>query len=257
MPFFLSQAYNKLCEWLVAKLAAHSTNHFMTMTTNTIYQHKNAAQLVGALFLTATATYLVGSSLLEPILTSKNVLQAVANHPSTVVLGMLLELICGVAVVGTAVVIFPVFKQHHYEKSAYWYLGFRLVEVTTIMLGGIALLALVAVSKDFAATGNSADPWYAQMGKLLTTIHYWSYQMLLFTYIGGLAFYYALYQTQLLPRFISAWGFVGYVLLLIGVVLEFFGYPYGVMFAIVGGLNEIFMGVWLIVKGFKQPRLAN
>jgi hypothetical protein len=253
----LNQAYDPFCEWLVAILAAHSTHHFMTMTTNTIYQHKNAAQLVGALFLTATATYLVGSSLLEPILTSKNVLQAVANSSSTVVLGMLLELICGVAVVGTAVVILPVFKQHHYEKSAYWYLGFRLVEVTTIMLGGIALLALVAVSKDFVAAGNSADPWYAQMGKLLTTIHYWSYQMLLFTYIGGLAFYYALYQTQLLPRFISVWGFVGYVLLLIGVVLEFFGYQYGVMFAIVGGLNEIFMGIWLIVKGFKQTHLTN
>lgn len=53
----------------------------------------------------------------------------------------------------------------------------------------------------------------------------------------------------LVSRFLAAWGFAGYRVFLAGAVLEILGYPLGVLLAIPGGLFEVFLGIWLLVKG--------
>ena len=67
-------------------------------------------------------------------------------------------------------------------------------------------------------------------------------------------FYYMLYQTKLVPRFLSVWGFIGAALVLTNTIFEIFGLNLGTGIGLLTGLpmllNELFLGGWLIMKGF-------
>jgi len=54
----------------------------------------------------------------------------------------------------------------------------------------------------------------------------------------------------LLPRVLGMWGLVGYAVILCGSVLEIMGFNLNLLHTLPAGLWEIFVGVWLIVKGF-------
>ena len=73
----------------------------------------------------------------------------------------------------------------------------------------------------------------------------------LFFSLGALIFYYLLFMSRLIPPFISVWGFIGAVLIFTqifvhnGIVISLF-----LVLPII--TNEIFLGIWLIVKGFNR-----
>ncbi len=60
------------------------------------------------------------------------------------------------------------------------------------------------------------------------------------------------YRAKLVPRLVAVWGLVGYAILLCGSVLEVLGFDLRLIHNIPGGLFELFIGVWLIAKGFSS-----
>ncbi|MCA9391188.1 MAG: DUF4386 family protein, partial [Candidatus Magasanikbacteria bacterium] len=71
---------------------------------------------------------------------------------------------------------------------------------------------------------------------------------------GSIPFTLTLFKTKMIPPFLAMWGIVGYSSLLLGVVLEFIGIKTGLTFVIAGGLFEMLLALWLILKGFTLPR---
>jgi hypothetical protein len=71
--------------------------------------------------------------------------------------------------------------------------------------------------------------------------------------VAGLILCYAFYRSQLIPRLLAVWGLIGYAVLLSGSVLQILGFHLNSIQAIPGGLWEVFIGVWLIAKGFNTP----
>ena len=61
-----------------------------------------------------------------------------------------------------------------------------------------------------------------------------------------------LFRTLLIPRFLAGWGLIGYATLIAGAIAEIFGIHISLILSIPGGLFEVALGLWLIVKGF-QP----
>jgi hypothetical protein len=60
-------------------------------------------------------------------------------------------------------------------------------------------------------------------------------------------------QSKLVPKFLSVWGLIGYAIFFLGAVLEILGFKgVGLVLCIPGGLFEIFLAGWLIVKGLKN-----
>jgi len=60
-----------------------------------------------------------------------------------------------------------------------------------------------------------------------------------------------LFKSKLIPRFISVWGLVGAAVVLINTIFDMFAISIpnlGVLML----LNELFLGVWLMAKGFNQ-----
>ena len=75
--------------------------------------------------------------------------------------------------------------------------------------------------------------------------------------ISGLILCYSFYRTKLVPRLLAVWGLVGYATILCGSVLEVLGFNLLTIHAIPGGLWEMFIGVWLIVKGFNPSAFVS
>ncbi len=72
--------------------------------------------------------------------------------------------------------------------------------------------------------------------------------------LSSLLFCYALYRYRLLPRWMALWGLVGYALLGTGAVLEICGMTIGLLLSIPGGLFELVLGIWLLVRGFNGQK---
>ena len=66
-----------------------------------------------------------------------------------------------------------------------------------------------------------------------------------------------LYKSKLVPRLLSVWGIIGYIIFVSSTIFELFGVPIGVLLSIPGGLFEISLSVWLIVKGFSSTAIAS
>jgi hypothetical protein len=192
---------------------------------------RKIAVFVGVLFLTATVTFATGSGLIRSFFIDEN------PNKTSLIMGVLLEIACGVAVVGIGVLMFPILKVFN-KKLALGYIVFRIIECAIIIGGGMYILFLL---------------------KLM-----WKYEMILFLFtgLGGLIFSYLLYQSQLVPRLLSVLGILGYAMLSVGVLLDLLGYFYmnsdaGMLLYIPGGLFELFLPVWLFIKGFNVSIIAS
>jgi hypothetical protein len=73
--------------------------------------------------------------------------------------------------------------------------------------------------------------------------------------LGALIFYFLLFQSELVPRWLSGWGLVGATLILAMGLLRMFGRPV-VYLAIPIILNELVLAVWFIVEGFNSSEVA-
>ena len=209
-----------------------------------------AARVVGVLFLAQLTTAAVSYSvILDPILYGPDFLVDVSQNSTMVRIAVFLDVFCGAAIVAIAVMLFPILREFS-ERIALWYIGLRAIEFTTIIISGIFLLTLLSVSQEYVQAAVP-EPHLQAIGESFLRMRGWTQNMTLIVFsLGGFLFYFLLYRSRLLPRFISAWGLVGVTLVFAEIVLNTFGHGYGLMIMMPMGLNEIFLGIWLIVKGF-------
>lgn len=221
---------------------------------------RKTAIMVGAFFLASNVTFLMGAfGFVEPILSAPDYLNLVSTNRTQVILGALLELINGVAYLGIAVLMFPIFRRR-FESLALGYVGFRIMEFIMQTLSDLSPLALVTMSEAFVKAGAPDSSSFQALGTLLLAERYWAFQMVsVFLGLGALLFYTMLYQSKLIPRFISVWGLIGAITVLTTTMLEVFAISVPTAMGVVLGvpmlLNELFLGVWLIVKGFNSSAL--
>lgn len=221
---------------------------------------RKTARSVGALFLTSNVTFILGAIvLIESILSAPDYLTLVSANRAQVIIGVLLELINCIAYVGIALLMFPILKQR-FESLALGYVGLRLIEFVMQIASDLGALSLLKLSEEFVGAGAPGSSSFQTMGSLLLAERYWAFQMLnLIFCLSALIFYYMLYQTKLIPRFISVWGLIGAVLVLANTMFDMFGLSLGILgnLGVLMLLNELFLGVWLIVKGFNSSAIAS
>lgn len=221
---------------------------------------RKIAIMVGALFLFSNVTFLLGAFVfVEPILGAPDYLTLASANRTQVVLGVLLELVNGIAYIGIAVLVFPILRRR-FESMALWYVSFRIIEFVMQTLSDISPLSLLTLSEEFVRAGSPESSSFQALGTLLLAERYWAFQMVTFALVlGALIFYYMFYQSRLIPRFISVWGLIGALAVLATAMLDTFGISPGSLefLGVLMLLNELFLGVWLIVKGFNPSAIAS
>jgi hypothetical protein len=181
---------------------------------------------------------------------------AISENETLLIVGVLLELVNAIAVIGIGVLMFTVLKRYK-EVMAIGYLSFRIVEAvfcSVIVISPLSLIGLGQAEVDavqLQAAGALSIAERASVSGLLVPV---------FFSLGALLLYSSMYQSKLLPRFIPVWGLAAAVLILTLNLLSVFGLELGMgismIFALPIIVNEIFMGIWLIAKGF-NPAAAN
>jgi Domain of unknown function (DUF4386) len=219
--------------------------------------NRKTAITVGALFLISNVVFILGAIVfIEPILGAPDYLALASANRTQVILGLLLELINGIAYLGIAVFMYPILSQH-FASMALGYVCFRIIEFVMQILADLSPLILLTLSEEFVRAGAPVSSAYQTSGIVLMAERYWAFQMVSITFgLGALLFYTMLYQTKYIPRFISIWGIIGAISVLANSVLEIFGLPSGNL-GVIMLLNELFLGVWLIVKGFNPSSIAS
>jgi Domain of unknown function (DUF4386) len=159
------------------------------------------------------------------------------------------------------VLMFPIFKQR-FESLALGYVGFRLIEFVMQVASSLSPLKLLALSEEFI-NANAPDPAAFQtLGSLLIAERYWAFQALGIVFaVSALMFYAMLYLSKLIPRALSVWGLIGAALVLVNVLVDSFGLRLGSEVGPFLGLpmllNELVLGLWLIVRGFNSSQAVS
>ncbi len=223
-------------------------------------KNRKTAIIVGVLFIIATTFFMIGLSFYEPITTSENVLEKAYPERFSILTGVLIEFIGVCAIILIPVFLYPLLKKYNHAL-ALGYAGFRFLEAgfLAIVMGGT--LALINISQNFIDMGKIDASYHSILVNAIQSINGWTFMIsvsFLFT-VGGLIFYYMLYQTRLIPRFLSGWGFLAEVFLLIGTVLVIFEVFSGaspvlleLIFALPIAIQEMIMALWLIIRGFNK-----
>ena len=223
---------------------------------------RKTAIIVGLLFIIATAAGVLGSVFFGPILDAPDYLINVSANENQMIILVLFILIMGFAVAGIGIMMYPILKKHN-EALALGYVGARIIEGVLYIVAVIGLLSLLTLSQEFVKAGAPDASHFQTLSTLLQEEQYWVYHMGTISF--GLAapiFYYLLYQSKLIPRFLSVWGLIGVPLWLAASLLIMFGSLTSssalVTFLYLPiGVNEMVLAVWLIVKGFNPSAIAS
>jgi hypothetical protein len=215
--------------------------------------HKTAARLFGVLFLISFLAYGTGTALIQSIVGAPDILSNVyASQTLIVVAALLMGVVHTVTNIGLPVVLRPVLKPRN-ETLYLGYLSAAIVATVSLLVGVIFLLLLLPLSDAIMRSGSTVAGQAETMAILLREANYYSYNFGMAIWsLGGLVFCSMLYRYRLIPRLVSAWGVAGYAVFLAGCILAIFGRDFGLIHTAPGALFEVFLSLWLIVKGFNS-----
>jgi hypothetical protein len=226
-----------------------NTNRTIATTTGKpgMGADRKAAVWIGVLYIIGTVAFVLSGVVTGAVMTGPAYLAQVAAEPNPVAIGTLLVLLAGFALAMVPVVFWPVGRRYS-ETLAMGYVVFRgALETVLYIVFALGWLLLIALSK---------EPQAAPLAGFVRTTQavMWDQLIAIPFALGALMFSILLYQSRLVPRWLSAWGLVGAALYIVPPLATMFGLSLGVLMAPLA-LQEMVMAVWLIARGFSP--LAN
>ncbi len=221
---------------------------------------RRTALIFGVLFL-ATFVFSIGGLLLYSPALQPADFMAGTGGDTRVRLGLFCEVLLIIANIGTAVVVFPIFRRQN-ETLALGYVTARLVESTFIAIGIVSLLAVVTLRQK--AAGADAGSLVTDASSLVS-VRNWTFVLGPGFVVGvgnGLILGYLMYRSGLVPRGMAMLGLVGGPLICasgIAVLLDVIGRgsTAQAIATIPEFLWELSLGIYLIVKGFKASPILD
>jgi len=214
----------------------------------------------GALYLTTFVTSIAAALLYQPVLDDPQGYIAGDGSDSRIYLGAFLELILIIANIGTAIVLIPLLKRQH-EILTFSYVAARIMECVFILVGIIAVLALVSLRND-AGADAAALGGYAES---LAAIKDWTFKLGPGWVVGignGLILGYLMLRSGLMPRNLALLGVIGgpiQTLAGTGVLFDLFeaGGPVQGIATIPEIIWELSLGIYPLVWGFKESPILS
>ena len=228
------------------------------MSTNeVINKYRKTASVVGAVYLAGFVVGIVGNIMIKSILDAPNHLSIISASSMTVAIGAILWLLAVIGDAGHGVLMFPVLKQHS-ERMAIGYLAFRIVDAIFIAVMVLFVLVQIPLGSEYLKAAASDASFFQSLSTLFAQAQQYAYQIGMSALgVSGLMLCYTLYKAKLVPAWLALWGLAGYAIILVGMLSAIMGSGLGDLSSYTGGLWEVAIGVWLIVKGFNAPAIVS
>jgi hypothetical protein len=231
--------------------ACNSQNGGKSMNT-----HKRTARIVGVLWIIGTVAGILSVVTAVSVIDDADYLTEASANENRVIVGALCVLTMGFALAMVPVVMFPISRKFN-ETLALGYVVFRgALEAVVYMAQVVVLLLLLSASQEYVKAAATDASHFQAFGTLLLQADDWLASMLSMVFsLGALMIYYVFYQSRLIPRWLSGWGFIGAVLYLAVALLSMFGSELEIL-TLPLAVQEMVMALWLIVKGFDASVVA-
>ena len=171
----------------------------------------------------------------------------------------LIEFVWAATAAGVAIGMYPVLRKHNAALALGSVTG-RIVEGVFVLIGTLSLLVLLSVSQKSLAPGAAS---FQATADAMLAARVWAHGFVMFlAFLSGAAmYYYVLYRSRLVPRWLAGLGLFGAALGLVATVYSGFAQDFGfttvnTVLNIPIALQEMVLAVWLIVKGFSAPTAA-
>jgi hypothetical protein len=218
--------------------------------------YRRNAVAVGLLFIACSAASILSAVPTAGLLDAPDYLTSLAAHSDQVVVGALIEFVWAITAAGIAIALYPVIRKQN-RALALGSVAARIVEGGLVLVGALCLVTLLSVSQEAVAGGSANASSFQAVGTSLLAARDWTFGfvMTLPFLAGALMYYYLLFKTRLVPRWLSGWGLVAALLALAATVYSGFTQDFGfsnvnIVLNIPIGVQEMVLAVWLIVKGF-------
>lgn len=188
---------------------------------------------------------------------SDNFLNEVYPNKNRVLIGGIFQFLLVPIYIGFSLVLYPVLKKYNKTLSI-GFVGFRIMAGVFQLLGIILLPIFILLSQKFLTQTNTDLILYETIGEMLKLFRDLTNHLgvILATGLGNLLLYYILSKGKLIPVWLSIWGIIGNVIimmasfLLLFELIEVISTEYGIM-TIPLVLQEVVLAIWLIAKGLK------
>ena len=226
-------------------------------TKEVINRYRKTASVVGAVYLAGFVVGIAGNIMIKSILDAPNHLSIISASSMTVTIGAILWLLAVIGDAGHGVLMFPILKQHS-ERMAIGYLAFRIVDATFIAVMVLFMLIQIPLGSEYLKAAASDASFLQALSAVSVQVSQYAYQIGMSALgVSGLILCYTLFRAKLVPGWLAVWGLVGYATILVGMLSAVMGSGLGDLSSLPGGLWEVFIGVWLIVKGFSSSAVVS
>jgi len=209
------------------------------------------------MYLAGFVVGITGIVLIQSILGAPDYLASLSASSMLLAIAAVLWLMAAAWDAAHGVLMFPVLKQHS-ERIAVGYLGFRIMDGLFIAIMVLFILVQIPIGSEYLNAAGSDASYLQALSTVFMQAQLDAYNIAMTTLgISGLILCYSFYKSRLIPRLLAVWGLVGYAVILCGSVLEVLGFNLLTIHAIPGGLWEVFIGVWLIAKGFNPSAFVS
>ncbi|MDW7692651.1 DUF4386 domain-containing protein [Flammeovirgaceae bacterium SG7u.111] len=216
------------------------------------YRNKHISRIAGALIILGI---IIGILSIVPSVESNKFLDEIYPNKDQVLTGAIFQFLLVPIYVGFSLLLHPILKQYSNTLSI-GFIGFRFMAATFQIIGIILLPVFVLLSQEYSKSNPSYIAIYESAGNLLRLsrdlINHLG--VILPTGLGNFLLYLVLYRENLVPRWLSLWGLLGNIVIMLASFLivfqliEVISTEYGIM-SIPLVVQEIILAMWLLKKG--------
>jgi hypothetical protein len=208
------------------------------------------ARVIGIIYVLGFVVGIGGEMLVKSVMDAPNHLSVVSSSSLTIAIGALLWLTAAVWDALHGVLMFPILKPQN-ERLAIGYLAFRILDAAFIGIMVLFMLLQIPLAAEYLKASSPDTGIFQSLSALLLQGQLYIYYIAMMTLgISGLMLNYVFYKAKLIPKILAIWGLVGYAIIFLGMASEITGSGLSLISSLPGGLWEIFIGFWLIFKGF-------
>jgi hypothetical protein len=210
-------------------------------------KNRKIGLFIGVLYIIGTISGILSVVFTGSMSDSHEYFVQIASKSNQYILGTSFILCMGFSLAFIPIIIYPILKKQN-KILALGYVVFRGALETVIYIATfVCMLMLLEIGKNINEFENTGVLIF-KLRELLTlaTIYVFS--------IGAFIFYCILYQSKLVPHWLSLWGIIAIILHFLAGILIMFGLQTSMStvnlimnFPIF--LQEMVMAVWLIIKG--------